>query len=95
MKIQLIKPVVFTTRKSKAGNDYRAADVQGICHTDEGAQEVFAFMLMAPYKENGTDLPVGDYSPVTQFKIDYRDRKPIFEIVGFKPYVEAKIGKAA
>ena len=85
MKITLIKPLTFTDRKSKAGNDYRAADAQGIAHGDDGTAEVFAFLMMAPYKERGTDLPPGDYVPVTKFKIDTRDRRPVYEIAGFKP----------
>lgn len=80
----LIKPLTFTKRKSKAGNDYRAADAQGIAVFEDGTQEVTAWLMMAPYGENGTDMPAGSYTPVTQFKIDTRDRKPVFEIVGFK-----------
>jgi hypothetical protein len=93
-RIQLIKPLVFTERVSKAGNKYHAADCQGIAHGEDGSQEVFAFLMMAPYKERGTDLPAGDYVPVTQFKIDMRERKPVYEIVGFKPYTAASL-KAA
>ena len=85
MKVTLLGPVNFTDRKSKAGNAYRAADVQGLLHTDDGKQEVFAVMLMAPYGEQGTNLPPGEYTPVHRFRVDYRDRKLTSEIVGFSP----------
>jgi hypothetical protein len=91
MKVTLLAPVQFSDRKSKAGNSYRAADVQGLLHTDDGKQEVFAFMLMAPFGEQGTNLPPGEYTPVQRLRVDYRDRKLGVEVVGFQPLRAASV----
>ena len=90
MRVTLLAPVVFTDRTSKASNKYRAADVQGLLHTDDGKQEVFAFMLMAPYGERGTDLPAGEYTPIQRLRVDYRDRKLGVEVTGFAPFRAVK-----
>lgn len=92
---QLIKPLVFTDRKSKLGNKYRAADAQGIAHFEDGRAEVCAWLFMSPYEQQGTDLPVGHYQAVTEFKVDLRDRKPVFEIVGFRPLASVSASKVA
>ena len=95
MKVTLLSPVNFTDRKSKAGNSYRAADVQGLLHTDDGKQEVFAMLLMAPFGEQGRNLPPGEYTPEQRLRVDYRDRKLTVEIVGFAPLKAVSVPRAA
>ena len=85
-RVTILSPVQFTDRVSKAGNKYRAADVQGLLHADDGSQEVFAMMMMAPYGEQGQDLKPGQYTPIQRLRVDYRDRKLTLEVVGFAPF---------
>lgn len=85
--IQILMPVRFETKTSKSsGKPYRAAQVQGILHRDDASQSVFALLLMAPYGEQGTDLEAGNYSDVTELRVDSRDRMNLKrEIVAFRP----------
>jgi hypothetical protein len=96
-RIQILTPVTFTDRKStKTGTQYRAADVQGILEGDDGKQNVFALLLMAPRGEKGQDLQPGYYTPKTELRVNIADRMRLnFEIIGFEPVKVAAVPKAA
>jgi hypothetical protein len=95
-RIQILTPVIFTERVSAKNNKYRAADVQGILHREDGSQHVFSLLLMSPRGELGTNVEPGFYTANSELRVDTRDRMRLgFEIVGFTPIKAVPVRAAA